>query len=138
MQKIYIYIGIILFSQFSYINANNNNILIGSLLSLIPIFLVSKLYKYESGEQIKEKYHSLPLLRVLAFITNDSNIVKKQNKRSLFVFLFVSSFSLWTIISINLFLADIKLEFIFLGALAFSGTFSCYLINQYKLNKIAN
>lgn len=136
MQKIYIYIGIIIFSQFSYINANNDHILIGSLLSVIPIFLSSKLYRYENGSQINEMYNSLPLLRALAFITNDSNIVKKQNERSLFLFLFVSSFSLWTIISINLFLGDIKIELIFLGALIFASLLSYYLINKYKINNI--
>lgn len=134
MEKLYIYVSTIMLSYFSYVCASNDYVLVGSLLSLLSIFVISKIYKYESGEEVNKSYKSLPIVKAMHFVTKDKGILNNQNRKSLFLLLLVSSFALSTIISINLFTDHARLLLIFLGCATYSYVFARLMITRFIQN----
>lgn len=131
MTKLNLYLCIAAATNFSYIAAANNLMIFSATFALLAILVSARLYKFEGGRKLNRDCSNLPFLRVLAFLLRDQNIITEQTDRTLLAMFIVSTFSLATIASLNLYLSTINIWLLFFGCLVFSLTFSFIMIKKY-------
>ncbi len=131
MTKLNLYLCIAAAINFSYMAATKNSMIISVLFALLAILVSARLYKFEGGTKLNKDCSKLPFLRVLAFLFRDQKIITEQTDRSLLTMFIVSTFSLATIASLNLYLSNINIWLLFFGCLTFSLAFSFIMIKKY-------
>lgn len=131
MTKLNVYLYIAFSINLSYISASQESMTVSVLFALLAILVSARLYRFEGGTKLNNGNSKFPFLRVLAFLLRDKKIITEQTDRSLLSMFIVSTFSLATIASLNLYLSHINIWLLFFGSLTFSLAFSFIMIRKY-------
>ena len=134
MKKIYCYASLLISFSFLFVALQSASYLIALLVFMIILLVSSKMYKFQVGKELKDSYRGLPIVKLMAFLFQDKNILTSQNYTSLRILMLSATLGLSMIITFYLYSGVIRHLFLITGCILFSIIFSKVFLGRYIKN----
>lgn len=134
MKKIYCYASLLISFSFLFVALQSASYFIALLVFMIILLVSSKMYKFQVGKELKDSYRGLPIVKFMAFLFQDKNILTSQNYTSLRILMLSATLGLSMIITFYLYSGVIRHLFLITGCILFSIIFSKVFLGRYIKN----
>ncbi|MDO6636953.1 hypothetical protein Q4540_12260 [Pseudoalteromonas carrageenovora] len=134
MKKIYCYASLLISFSFLFVALQSASYFIALLVFMIILLVSSKMYKFQVGKELKDSYRGLPIVKLMAFLFQDKNILTSQNYTSLRILMLSATLGLSMIITFYLYSGVIRHLFLITGCILFSIIFSKVFLGRYIKN----
>lgn len=131
MKKNYCYSSLLISFSFLFVALQSASYFIALLVFMIILLVSSKMYKFQVGKELKDSYQGLPIVKLMAFLFQDKNILTSQNYTSLRILILSSTLGLSMIITFYFYSGVIRHLLLITGCILFSIIFSKVFLGRY-------